>query len=141
MNAGRRVGGARSAGDEADAGRSGRLADRLGHHGGAAFLPAHRDRKRAIVEGVERRQIALAGHAKHMRHAVDDELIDQDLRRGSCFLDRAHASQSFPADGGRLQISEILRPDGFAPLAVAAKPAVSVNRSLRAHTPKKAVSV
>jgi hypothetical protein len=79
MQAGRRVGGARPAGHEADAGPSGRLADRFGHHRGAAFLAAHRQLDRAAIHAVERGDIALARHAEHMAHAMDDELIGEDL--------------------------------------------------------------
>ena len=40
MNAGRRIGGARAARDETDAGPAGHLADRLRHHGGRALVAA-----------------------------------------------------------------------------------------------------
>ena len=46
VDAGRGIGGARPARDEADAGAAGRLADRLGHHGGAALVPADGERDR-----------------------------------------------------------------------------------------------
>ena len=37
----------------------------------------------AVMEGIERREIALARHAEHVLHAVDDELVDQDLAAGA----------------------------------------------------------
>ena len=70
MYAGRSIGGARAARDEADAGPPGQLADRLRHHGGAAFLPAHRDLDIAIMERVEHGQIALAGNAERVARTV-----------------------------------------------------------------------
>ncbi len=91
MDAGRGIGGARAAGHEADAGRAGCLADRFRHHGGAAFLAANGDCEVAVMEGVEHRQIAFAGHAEHVADAVDRELIDQDFRRGPRLVERAHA--------------------------------------------------
>jgi hypothetical protein len=77
-------------GDEADAGCSGRLADRFRHHGGAAFLAADRDRELAVMKGVEHRQVAFAGHAEDVAHAVDHELIDQHFGRGPGLVERAH---------------------------------------------------
>src|SRR5205823_12017091 len=59
-----RIGGAWPARDEADAGSPGRLAAGFRHDGGPALLPANSDGDIAVVEGVERRDIALAGHAK-----------------------------------------------------------------------------
>ena len=79
MQAGRGIGRARPAGDEADAGPAGRLADRLRHHRCAALLAAHRQLDRAAIHAVERGDIALARHAEHMAHAMDDELIGEDL--------------------------------------------------------------
>ncbi len=79
MHARRRIGGAGPARDEADARPAGRLAAGFRHDGGAALVPADGDRDVAVVEGVERRDIALARHAEHVAHAVDDELIDQNF--------------------------------------------------------------
>src|ERR1700712_4237557 len=59
VHADARIGGARPASDEADAGSSAELALRLGHEGSAALLPA-RDETDAIsmlVEAVERREV------------------------------------------------------------------------------------
>ena len=79
MHAGRRIGGARPAGDEADAGPAGRLADGFRHDRRAALLPADGDGDVAVVAGVERGDIALARHAEHVTHAMNDELIDQNF--------------------------------------------------------------
>ena len=84
------IGGAGPAGDEADAGPAGGLADRLRHHRGAALLAADRELDRAVVHAVERREIAFARHAEHMAHAMDDELIDQDLAAGPHAVIAAH---------------------------------------------------
>ena len=82
MDAGRGIGGARPAGDETDAGPAGRLADRLGHHRRAALLPADRERDVAVMEGVERREIAFARHAEGVPHAMRDQLIDENFAAG-----------------------------------------------------------
>ena len=63
-------------------GPAGHLADRLRHHGGAALLPADGDADIAVVEGVERGEVALARHAEDMAHAVNAQLVDQDLGGG-----------------------------------------------------------
>ena len=44
----------------------------------------------AVVEGVERGEIALARHAEHVPHAVDDELVDQDFAGGPGAVIGAH---------------------------------------------------
>ncbi len=80
VDAGGSVGGARTAGDEADPGPAGGLAHRFRHDGGAAFLAAHRDGKIAIMECVENSEVALAGHAESMAYAVDDQLVDEHFR-------------------------------------------------------------
>ena len=45
---------------------------------------------RPVVEGVERGEIAFAGHAEHVLHAVRDKLIDQDLAAGPGAVIGAH---------------------------------------------------
>ena len=90
VNAGRGVGGARSAGDEAHARPAGHLAHRLRHHRRAAFLAAHRDGNRAVMERIERREVALAGDAKYVLDAMDAQLIDQNLGGGPCIVLAAH---------------------------------------------------
>ena len=84
VNAGRGIGGARPARDEADAGPAGRLADRFRHHRRGAFVPADGERDIGmIVKGVERGQIAFARHAEDMAHAMDRQLIDEDFAAGA----------------------------------------------------------
>ena len=111
MDAGRGIGGARPARDEADAGPSGRLADRFRHHGGAAFLPADRDRELAVVKGVEDGQIAFARHAEDMGDAVDHQLIHQRFGGGAGLVERAHGRGPSNFAG---QFSEISRPHACA---------------------------
>jgi hypothetical protein len=90
MQPGGRVGGAGAARHEANARRPGSLADRLRHHGGAAFLPADRDGDRGVMHGIERRDVAFAGNAKNMAHAVHHQLVDQHLGGGSGGVIGAH---------------------------------------------------
>ena len=82
VNAGRGIGGARPARHETDAGPARRLAHGLRHHRRPALLPADRDRDVAIMEGVERGEIALARHAEGVPHAMRDQLIDEDFAAG-----------------------------------------------------------
>ena len=79
VNARRRVRGARSARDEADAGPAGEPCVGVGHHRGAALLAADEHVDRGVVQRVENREIALAGHAGRAVDALDEELIDEDL--------------------------------------------------------------
>ncbi len=68
-----------------DAGPAGQLAVRLGHVRRAAFLPAD-DQPQPIarvVQGVEHRQIALAGNAKGQVDALGKKVGDQDLAAGA----------------------------------------------------------
>src|SRR5262249_59185531 len=44
----------------------------------------------AVVKGIERREIALAGHAKHVPHSMHDELIDQNFGGGPRAVIGAH---------------------------------------------------
>jgi hypothetical protein len=89
----RRIGGARPAGDEADAGPARELAHRLRHDAGAAFLPANRHLEGTVHHGVERSDVAFAGHAEDMARAMNDELIDQHLGGGSRSIIGAHVSR------------------------------------------------
>src|SRR5215831_11289868 len=74
------VGGAGSTRDEADAGLAGDLAPRLGHHGGAALLPADDGPDAVgIVQAIERGKEALARHGKGRGGALDLQLINEDL--------------------------------------------------------------
>ncbi|MNO06135.1 hypothetical protein D3C81_2277830 [compost metagenome] len=52
---------------------------RIGHHGRAAFLAAHRDLDIGIVQAVQHRQIAFAGDTKDMFDAMGDQLVDQNV--------------------------------------------------------------
>ena len=79
MHARRCVGRAGSTGDEADAGPAGGLALGLRHDRRTALLPADGDGDITVVAGVEGGDIALAWDAEHVTHAMDDELIDQNL--------------------------------------------------------------
>ena len=79
VHARRRVGGPRPARHKAHAGLPGELALRLGHHRRAAFLAAHGDGDGRVVQGIQHRQKAFAGHAKKLLHAVHQKLIDKDL--------------------------------------------------------------
>lgn len=89
VHAHRGVGGAGAAGDEADARLAGELGVRLGHVGGAAFLAAHHqvDPFPRIVQGVEHRQVAFAGHAEGAFHAIEQQGVDQDLAAAARFDD------------------------------------------------------
>ncbi len=79
VHADRGVGRAGAARDEADAGAAGQLAVGLRHVGGAAFLAAddELDFLARVVQRVEHREIALAGHAERDVHAMDLERIDE----------------------------------------------------------------
>ena len=77
--------------DESDAGPAGQLADRFRHHGGAAFLPAHRHHDIAIMERVEHGQIALAGNAERVPRSMGQQLIDQNLATRPGIAVRTHA--------------------------------------------------
>ena len=83
VQAGRRVGGPRTARHEADPRTAGELAMRLRHHGGAAFLAADRHGDVGVMQRVERRQITLAGDAENVIHPLGKKLIDKDLAAGA----------------------------------------------------------
>jgi hypothetical protein len=71
----------RAAGDEADAGPIRQLPVGLRHGRGPALLTSHKetDTVRGVVHGVDRGQVALAGHAEHGVDTVKQELIDEHL--------------------------------------------------------------
>ncbi len=75
------VGGAGPARDEADAGAAAELALRLGHEGGAAFLPAgdEADAVAVLVEAVEHREVAFAGDAEAGGDALGDQGFDEGV--------------------------------------------------------------
>ena len=76
-----RVGGTGAARHEADAGAARELALRLGHEGRAALLPAgdEADLAAMLVEAVEHREIALAGHAEDGIDTLRDQRLDQGM--------------------------------------------------------------
>ena len=90
MDAGRGIGGARPARDEADAGAAAHLADCLGHDRRRAFVPANRKLNVASVEGVEGGQIAFARDAGNVAHSEDRQLIDQDFAAGARAIIGSH---------------------------------------------------
>ena len=55
-----------------------------------AFLAADGDGEIAVMERVEHGEIALARHAKDVAHAVDAQLIDQNLGGGAQIVLGAH---------------------------------------------------
>ena len=71
-------------------GTAGRLAHRLGHHRGAALLPANGDGNIAVVKRIDRSEIAFAGHAEHVLDAVNAQLIDQNLGGRTIIVLTAH---------------------------------------------------
>jgi len=83
VNARRSIGGTRTARHKADTGLAGQLALGLSHHGRTALLAADGDGDVGIVERIEHGQVAFAGHAEQLLHAVEEELIDQDLAAGA----------------------------------------------------------
>ena len=78
VDAGAGVGGAGSAGDEADARPPRELAVGFRHHGGPAFVAADQHVDRGVVQRVEHGQITLARNAGEPLHPLRDQLIDQD---------------------------------------------------------------
>ena len=87
VHADRGVGRARAAGDEGDAGGAGQLAPGRGHEAGAALLPVRHqpDAVGHVVQRVEHREIALAGHAEDRRRALRQQAVHQEPGPG-----RAH---------------------------------------------------
>ena len=77
------VGGARPAGDEADARTPAELALRLGHEGGAALLPAgdEADVVTVLMKTIQHRQVALAGHTEAGVHALCHQGLHQGVTR------------------------------------------------------------
>ena len=81
MHADAGVGRARPARDEADARAAGQLAVGLGHEGGAAFVATgdEADAVAMLVEAVQRRQEALAGHPEHRVDALGDQGLHEGV--------------------------------------------------------------
>ena len=99
VQAGRAVGRAGAAGHERDARAAGQLAGGLGHHHRPALLAADGHGDVAVMEGVERRQIALARHAEDVAHAVDQQLVDQHLAAAAQIVLAAHSLPPVNAAG------------------------------------------
>src|SRR4029453_9955305 len=85
MNPGGRIGCARTAGDEGDAGLAGHLAVGVGHIADAAFLAADDclDLRR-VVQSVQDGEEAFPGNGEDAVAALDLELLDKDLAAGAC---------------------------------------------------------
>ena len=98
VHAGRCVGGAGAARDEADAGLAGQLALAIGHHRRAAFLAADDGADRRIVQRVEHGKIAFAGHAEDALDAVGFQRLDDQLSAGF----HSSALLQFGKDFGRV---------------------------------------
>ena len=114
VDASRGVGGAGAAGDEADARPAGKPAFAVGHHRGAAFLPAHDRVDRQIMESVEDRQIGFAGHAKDALDAICPRARRRSaVRRSSfgCFSSSARISAGVFAEPRRGALIDQRRPD------------------------------
>ena len=96
VDAGRGVGGAGAARDEADAGLAGEPALAVGHHRGAAFLAADDGADLVgIVKRVEHGEIGFAGHAEDAVDAVGLQRLDDQLAagfHGLCFSSSARIS-------------------------------------------------
>ncbi len=94
MEAERGIGGAGASRHETHARPARRLADGLRHHRRAALMAADGDGDVAIVERVEHGEIAFAGHAEDVAHAMGNELVDEDFRADAGpFGARQHAQK------------------------------------------------
>ena len=85
VDAGRGIGRAGPAGDEADAGLSGQPAMTVGHHRRAAFLAAHDGIDAGIVQRIEHGEVGFARHAIEPVDAVRFQRVDDKLSAGSHF--------------------------------------------------------
>ncbi len=86
VHADARVGRARAARHEADAGAPAQLALRVGHERGAAFLAAC-DEAHAIgvlMKAVEHREVALTRHTEDGVDPLLDQTFDQRVARQAC---------------------------------------------------------
>ena len=80
MDAGTCIGRAGTAGHHADTGPAGELAIGIGHHGRAAFLAAHhRADTVALLQAVDNRQIAFAGHTEDEIYPLLNQRIDKNM--------------------------------------------------------------
>ena len=90
VQAGRGIGGTRAARDHADPWLACELALGFGHHGGTTLLAANRRFDGRVIQRIEHRQKALAGHGKNLLHAVDQQLVYHQLATGTCWLVICH---------------------------------------------------
>ena len=88
---------ARAPGDKRYSGAARELADGFRHVRRAAFVAAHDEREPVpyIVERVQNRQKALAGHAERVGCALGDEVGDENLAAGA---GRGHGARRRVAD-------------------------------------------
>ena len=118
MDAARSIGGAGPARDETDAGAARRLAMGFGHHRRAAFVAADDDINAAVLQRIQHRQIGFTRHAEDAGHALDAQLLDQNLRGGAARSVRGHAT--FPLepahDSAALSQIETCAGSGTAPM-------------------------
>ncbi len=100
VHADRGVGRSGTARDETDPGAPGDLGPRLGHVSSAAVLARNdqADRFARVVEGIEHREIALAGNAERGVDAVDFQRIDENLCRGPECAGSRHGLQLYLSD-------------------------------------------
>lgn len=83
VDADRRIGGARAAGDETDPRLAGELAPGLGHERGTTLVSAGDDPDVGVEQGIEDREVALTGHAERGADGVGDEAFDDRLAPGA----------------------------------------------------------
>ena len=101
VHADRGVARPRSPGYQADARLAGELAVSLRHVGGAVLVAAgdEADGVAGVMEGVEHRQVALAGDAEGGVHAVQAQGIDDVFAAGAGFESSRHRHLSSPNSG------------------------------------------
>ena len=110
MDPGRRIGRARAASDEGNAGLAGHLAVGVGHVADPAFLAAD-DRLdlRRVMQRVEHGEEAFARNGEDSVAALASELLDKDLAAGAS---RHGRGSSHPAGGAQLALRALrLRED------------------------------
>ena len=83
------IGGTRRTRDHTNAHFAAEFGRCFGHHRRAAFLAAYGDVDVGVVERIQYRQIAFAGHAIHLAHALIAQLLHQNLPTTALRL-RAH---------------------------------------------------
>ncbi len=73
------IGGTGSARNHTDARATGKLAVRIGHHGGSAFLTAYCYFDGGVMQAVEYCQIAFPRHTEYVLDAVRQQLVDKNM--------------------------------------------------------------